>query len=83
MLQRASLTFCRLQMEGFTVLAIAKRSAFGFVCGSSTKKDIKSFCHLQIRSALCRIRLRSQQRIVTYLRATPRKYQLDVEIVKK
>ena len=59
-------------MEGFTVLAIAKRSVFGFVCGSSTKKDIKSFCHLQIRPALCRIRLRSQQRIVTYLNFNPR-----------
>ena len=58
-------------MEGFTVLAIAKRSAFGFVCGSNSKKDIKRFCHLQLRSALCRIRLRSQKRIVTYLNFNP------------
>ena len=43
LLQRASLAFCRLQMEGFTALAIAKRSAFGFVCGSSTKTTSKVF----------------------------------------
>ena len=55
-------------MEGFTVLAIAKRSAFGFVCGSSTKKDIGFMSNtFKVPTADCDIlKLQPQTTIVAF-----------------